>query len=229
MKYYTTTIRSRFPKEKKVLGHANGEFVKDREIYFPRITHGEVISDAPVFDYFHLESYGPAEEWEWRLQDVHRLIGEAPAVSAWYISDRLKKVISRHHIAEAYHFYATKLLYKGEKLDYWMFHYGILGKSFEKDAMVDFSKSIFLDGNNQSVAVGNYAEFQREGQRVRIETSSELATQKLILKRPVDFIPMFGINNSDEVMSEKLKQAIEAENIEGLEFKELPYEIVIDG
>ena len=58
MKYYKTKIKRIFDKENKVLGHANGEFVPNGRFYFDRIGNGEIIEDAPVFDYFHLQSFG---------------------------------------------------------------------------------------------------------------------------------------------------------------------------
>ncbi|RAW02586.1 hypothetical protein [Pseudochryseolinea flava] len=144
MKYYQTKIKSSFPEVDKILGYANGVLVENRELYFPRISNSEVIYDAPVFDYFYLQTYDPKEDAEWRLQDVHGFSGEYPAVSAWYVSDRFKELITRHNIAKAFHFYATKLKFKDEKLAYWMFHYGILGHSFDPNTMIDFNRSIFL-------------------------------------------------------------------------------------
>ena len=57
MKYYKTKIKRIFDKENKVLGHANGEFVPNGRFYFDRIGKDEIIEDAPIFDYFHLQSF----------------------------------------------------------------------------------------------------------------------------------------------------------------------------
>ena len=57
MKYYKIDFKSIFEEENKVLGHANGEFVPNGAFYFDRIGNGEIIEDAPVFDYFHLQSF----------------------------------------------------------------------------------------------------------------------------------------------------------------------------
>ena len=45
MKYYKIDYKDIFKEENKVLGQANGEFVRKDEI----------IEDTPVFDYFHLQ------------------------------------------------------------------------------------------------------------------------------------------------------------------------------
>ena len=56
MKYYKIDYKGIFEEENKVLGQANGEFVPNGAFYFDRIGNGEIIEDAPVFDYFHLQS-----------------------------------------------------------------------------------------------------------------------------------------------------------------------------
>lgn len=230
MKYYKVNIKRRFPEQDRVLGHANGEFVSEGKSYFSRMGDGEIILDAPVFDYFHLQSYGPKEEWEWRLQDVHGFIGEYPTGASWYISDRFKRLLKNFCIAEGHHFYATRLLYKGEKLDYWIFQYAIKNKTYVKDAVIDFEKSIFYNEVDDTlINVENYDEFKVERKKIEEGSnySKDLITKKLVLKNRVDFLPLFGINNSGEIVSENLKQAIEEANLIGLEFKELNYEVEV--
>ncbi|WGU68982.1 hypothetical protein QIU19_03590 [Capnocytophaga canimorsus] len=135
MKYYKLKMKRRFEEEDKVLGHANGEFVPNGAFYFDRIGEGEIIENAPVFDYFHLQSFGEEKDWEWRLQDVHGYMGEYPTHCIWYISDKLKTLLENFKIAPKYHFYETRLLYKGEKLKYWIFQFPIdyfLNVNYEK-------------------------------------------------------------------------------------------------
>lgn len=57
MKYYKTKIKRIFDKENKILGQANGEFVPNGAFYFDRMRKREIIEDAPIFDYFHLQSF----------------------------------------------------------------------------------------------------------------------------------------------------------------------------
>ena len=57
MKYYKIDYKGIFKEENKVLGQANGEFVPNGRFYFDRIRKDEIIEDAPVFDYFHLQSF----------------------------------------------------------------------------------------------------------------------------------------------------------------------------
>src|SRR5690242_16669987 len=112
MKYYVVDIVTIFPNEERVLGHANGKLVPNGSTFFDRMDDGEIINDAPVLDYFYLESFGRKEDWEWRRQDAHGFIGEYPASAGWYISDRLKTLLEDSKFAQPYHFYPTRLLYK---------------------------------------------------------------------------------------------------------------------
>ena len=64
MKYYKIDYKGIFEEENKVLGQANGEFVPNGRFYFDRIGNGEIIEDAPVFDYFHLQGFDKKNFWE---------------------------------------------------------------------------------------------------------------------------------------------------------------------
>ena len=121
MKYYKITDIS-LDLEQKSKGlvadvpSANGEFVPNGRCYFDTIGNGEIIEDAPVFDYFHLQSFGKNKDWEWRLQDVHGFMGVGSIIAGWYISDKLKSLLEKFRIAPKYHFYETRLLYKEDLL-----------------------------------------------------------------------------------------------------------------
>lgn len=230
MKYYKLSIIRRFPQEDKVLGHANGVFVTNGKAYFQRIGNGEVIPDAPVFDYFHLQSYGIPEEWEWRLQDVHSFIGDGSIINGWYISDKCKKLFEQFNIAKGFHFYATKLLYKGEKLNYWIFQIAAEENGISNKSYVDYQKSIFFDEEKGVlVEVKDYSEFKiaRDKIEQKSDYEKDLITKRIVLKEHVDHIPMFCINNSGEIVSERLKTAIENEGLVGFIFSDLEYPVEI--
>jgi hypothetical protein len=227
VKYYAIDIVTIFPNKEHVLGHANGKLVPNGSAFFERMDKGEIINDAPVLDYFYLESFGRQEDWEWRLQDAHGFIGEYPASANWYISDRFKNLLENFQFSQPRHFYPTKLLYKGQKLDYWILQYGIDGN---KDDVIDFNRSEFLDEHaGVSVHVNDFAQFDPVRRNVK-KTSGykkDLATKKLALKQAFDFVILFGVNNSGKIVSEKLKKSIEDAGLKGLEFKTLPYEVEI--
>ncbi|WP_309607561.1 hypothetical protein [Flavobacterium sp.] len=95
MNYYKLTDKS-IDLEQKSKGFvadipsANGEFVPNGKNYFDKIGKREIIKNTPIFDYFHLQSYGLEKDWEWKLQDVHGGMGVYPCNGYWYISNDFK-------------------------------------------------------------------------------------------------------------------------------------------
>ena len=160
MKYYVIKVKSNFNEEDRILGRANGENVPNGKYFFEQMGKGEIIKDAPIFDYFHLESFDKREYWEWRLQDVHEYIGVGSIISGWYISDDFKILLDNFIIASQYYFYETRLLFKREKLKYWIFQFPI-----EPLKNIDFQESTFvLDGDEKIysfLSVADYLTFYR--------------------------------------------------------------------
>jgi hypothetical protein len=206
---------------RKSIGDANGEFVSDGRYYFDRIGKGEIIYDAPVFDYFHLESFDKQEYWEWRLQDVHGFIGVGSIMTAWYISNDFKLLLENFEIATKYHFYETKLLYKGEKLKYWIFQFPI-----EPLKNIDFQKSIFiLDGEDTMYNFSSEEEYLMFYRNEYKLTKRKLKILTQVLKSSCD---LFLSTNNDKIVTENLKIGIETMGLTGFEFSELDYEVVVD-
>jgi len=219
MKYYKIDFKSGFPEEDRVLGHANGEFVPNGKLYFDRMEKGEIIYDVPILEYFHLQSFGPKEEWEWRVQDVHGFIGTGSILSGWYISDRFKKLLDKFSIA-SHRFYATKLLYKGEKLDYWIFQFPL--NAYQN---LDFSKStLFLKDTHEIInGISSWEEFHAAKRKYKKEMNQKLILKKGVFSTYFDF--SYNIIGGDNLVSEKLKNAIQEAGLESLEFFELEYEV----
>lgn len=220
IKYYKIDFKGIFEEEDKVLGHANGQFVPNGAFYFDRIGEGEIIEDAPIFDYFHLQSFGEEKDWEWRLQDIHGYMGEYPIHCIWYISDKLKNLLENFNIAPKYHFYETRLLYKGEKLKYWIFQFPLdyfLNVIYEKSFFSIPNENILFNfKNREEFLTAHRAEYKK--------TKRKLITKKICFSANYDLIA----NNIDILCSERLKQAIEENNITGFEFFELDYKVVIE-
>ena len=126
MKYYKIKRKTQFPELGRIASGAEGKNVPEKE-YFDRIGKREIIENTPIFDYFILESFEKEKYWEWALFDVHDFIGVGSIMCGWYISDKLKSVLENFRIAPKYHFYETRLLYKGEKFKYWIFQFPIGG------------------------------------------------------------------------------------------------------
>lgn len=235
MKYYELEYRHFFDKndgkKRRQIGEANGEKVPNGKHYFDRMGDGEIIKDAPVFDYFYLKSFDKPQFWEWRLQDIHGFIGEYPTGGASYISDRFKNLLEQFNIAKGFWFYPTKLLYKEVKHDYWIFQYATIEDGIDNTFYLDYQKSEFLDPDGNSlIAVTNFEEFHTKRKQIQRESEYEkdIIPKKIVLNKDLDFIPMYGIINSGIIISERLKEAIEEAKLEGFEFLELDYEVVVE-
>ena len=226
MKYYKIDYKGIFKEENKVLGQANGEFVPNGAFYFDRMRKREIIEDAPVFDYFHLQSFDKKIFWEWRLQDVHGFIGKFPMFCIWYISDKLKLVLEKFKIAPKYHFYETRLLYKEEKFKYWIFQFIASYRRLNKMQFVNFSQSIF-HANNENYVFNSYENWSDKKDEIYDECKEKLILKKVVLTESFDFFPLIPIS-SDIIVSENLKQAIEENGIVGFEFFEIDYEVVAE-
>ena len=198
----------------------NGEFVPNGKEYFDRIGNGEIIRNSPIFNYFHLQSFGSKEEWEWRLQDVHDFTGVGSIMTGWYISDDFKVLLENFKIAPDYHFYETKLLYKGTKLKYWIFQTPL--NPFQN---LDFQKCEFMLKDETSVytflSKDEYLLFYKKQYR---ETKRKLGSKKIVFRGNYDFV--INPNTNDKLVSENLKNAIETMKLEGLEFSEIDYDVV---
>ncbi len=55
----------------------------------------------------------------------------------------------------------------------------------------------------------------------------DLITKRLILNEEVDFIALFGINKSGEIISSRLKSSIEEAGLKGFIFSALDYEVEV--
>jgi hypothetical protein len=220
MKYYKIDYQSIFNTKEEVLGHANGEFVVNGKEYFDRIGTGEIIKDAPVFDYFHLQSYGPKNEWEWRLQDVHGFIGVGSIMTGWYISNDFKLLLENFKVAPDCYFYETKLLYKGEKLKYWIFQTPIF--PFEN---LNFQECEFILKDDVNTYIFDskeeYLLFYKKNYR---ETKRKLGSKIIFFKEYYDYV--VNPNTGDKLVSENLRKAIETMKLEGLEFFEIDYHVI---
>jgi hypothetical protein len=217
--YFRIKIKSFYGE--RIASDANGEFVPNASAYFSRIRKGEILFDAPVFDYFHLQSFDKEEFWDWKLCDIHGGGWEYPGNNNWYISDKLKLLMEHFKITPQYYFYESRLLYRGEKLKYWIFQFIAAYGKFNKMKCVDFSKSIFaLDEklfyyNSIEDYVDKSGDFYEK-----------LKIKKITLNSTYDFIPLNPIN-SDIIVSERLRTALEINEIEGFEFSELDYEVIV--
>jgi len=228
--FYTIECRSVVDFGERVVPRANGTLVWEGEHYFARMQNQELIDNVPVFDHFFLQTTDTLkpETWEWLIQDVHRFSGrEKPPIIGWFISDYFRQVLEQFVIAPPYRFYPAKLKYKNSKLDYFIFN--LLWIKLETIIDFDALKFSIAEGYPKE-KVGPYNQPIRnksELDEVKIsfyKQKKELQLDSVVVTEYFDFVPLYGIN-SDIIITERLKQAIEKSRIEGVIIKEAPYQI----
>jgi hypothetical protein len=224
MIYYKIGVKIHY--NERIASAVNGKNVLDNDYFFSKIRKGEIISDAPIFDYFVLESYDNEDYWEWSLFDVFNGMGDFPHNGNWYISNKLKGLLEKFKIANPYHFYETKFLFKEEKLKFWIFQFIAAYRKINKMQYVDFTKSHFKV-NDQNYNFNSYEEWSNTNGIIYDKYKLDVKPQKVCLNQNIDFIPLNPIS-SDIICSENLRNAIQENEITGFEFLELEYEVVIE-
>ncbi|MDY3548974.1 hypothetical protein PG291_10200 [Riemerella anatipestifer] len=230
MKYYKLYVK-RFYDNDMIATNANGSKIANGDNYFWRMDKGEIIIDAPTFDYFYLESFDKKEYWDWILCDVYNFIGESSQIPGWLISKKLKEILEKYKIAEPHFYYLSKLLYQEQKLDYYIFQFS--GKDFRLPLTnyIDFNKSLFYDPNHKiDFTVSNEKELLFQQEKILEESGFDVINvpiKKLFINDDIHFISMQNFLG-DKIVSEKLKQSLEENGIIGFEFSELEYEIVVE-
>ncbi|MET3047350.1 hypothetical protein [Flavobacterium covae] len=226
MKYYKIAIRSFYGD--RIVSSAN--FINNlNENYFKKIGDGEIIIDAPIFDYFFLESFDKKKYWDWKLFDVHPFIGESSSMlGSLLISKRAKTIFDKFNISNPHYFYSSNLIFENDKYDYFIFQF--TGKLLFKELAkyISFSKSEFLNPALKTlVSFKNIDDYIEKSEELYFEKDIDFVKKKIVLNEKLDYFPMqsFFIDN---IVSENLKEAIEENNITGFEFSELDYEIIID-
>jgi hypothetical protein len=227
MKYYKIDIKGHYREVGRIASDANGDNVPNSEILFRKMKDGKK-SNLPVLDYFFLQSFDKKEFWEWILCDVYSFTHNAGWIRGWFISQKLKLLLDNFNLPNPYYFYPSKLLYKGEKLDYCIFQFtgDLTYKEIAK--YIDYKKSRFLNpSTNAIVDFVDIDDYSQQSNYLHFEKKIDLVLKKIVLEKEFDFFPTRTFLK-DDLVSEQLKNAMEENGIEGFEFSELDYEVVVE-
>lgn len=230
MKYFKLNLQVN-NLNNRIVSSVDGEKIPNVDFFFNKLRDGDFIINPPVFDYFYLKSFDEKSFWDFKLNDVHSFINQGSQIKGLFISEKLKKIFEKHILANPYQFYLSKLLYKFDSYDYYIFQFAG-NMTFENFLLnINFKKSIFYNPKSEEdVFVINNKEFIDNYKRIYKENDSLeliLKNRKLVLNEAFDFFPMATFMK-DNIVSNKLKKAIEDNNIQGFEFSELDYNVVID-
>lgn len=210
----------------------NIHLFNNREIYLDNF-----ILDDILWDYFRLvDTYNDDDDWI--LLDSYRArrVKDAyVAVKGFLLSQRFKCLLEKFLIATPYRFYPSKLMFQGEKLDYFLFQLARpnlegfdiqKSKFFEIDLKDDRHKLVlpnYKDWGSFIDAALKYKAYTHtrvsEYRVITIQSSKRIFLEASMNQyADIFYFPTFG---SGIVVSEALKQAIEKQKITGVMFREL--------
>jgi len=222
MKYYSLKLKlwddsvlDDRTKDPKVYPRANGDRISNNNGFlttsgnFGKIYFENYVDEAPVFDYFYLYNLTSQKEYDWILLDAYDYIGQnIPSCRGFLVSKKFKETLERFEIAKPFRFYESRLMYQGEKLEYYIFH---LAQNEWNEFNPKLS-SFHTDGQKlEGVIKGN-----RELKKIlRIHPNVNM---KIHLNELFDifFFAQFGY-----VISENLKTEIEKMGLNDFEFIKL--------
>ena len=188
-----------------------------------KISYGKYVdAAAEVFDHFSLASLSHSSGYDWILLDAYDFIGAVVPVESFglLVSPKLRGVLETFRIAPPHRFYPAKLLYRGDKLDYFVFH-----PAHDKWANLVWERSEFTLRHRKTRetepygrAIRDYEDYNTQDKAAR-DTGRILAVSKACVRSHADLL--FEYDRNCLAVSEPLKNAIESEGITGLETEPL--------
>lgn len=207
--------------------YANGKYLNHLNLFHSgKIYQNNFVSDDLCLDYFVLGD-GDGNIDDWVLMDVHtvsRFTDARVSVKGFLASIKLKEIITSFKISEPFRFYPSKLMYQGKKIDYFLFQMArenLEGFNFKKSQLfeIDLINPTYKKQLDMPL---DERQFLRQiitgGKRLKREKPNKRLLLEAVMENYCD---IFYFTTTGIVVSELLKNEIEAQNITGLEFKKV--------
>lgn len=202
------------------LPYASGHTVNNAEKYFdPQLlSYYSILKSPPIFDYFSLISISKDGPNESALLDFYEFAGIlSPQINGLLISERFKKLLDQYVMPQNTMFYPAKLMYHGDKLNYYIFNY-----TFDYLAKLDYEHSTWQYSNSK-YGVFNLSQgctdlnFKILNEKHYIKQSlSDTIESNIFLKKAYfkDYVDLISVDGCARyAISERLKNAIVDANI----------------
>ena len=172
-----------------------------------------IVENTPVFDYFILGDGSSRKKFDWIRLDMY---GVFALGGGFLVSERFKDTISTFRLTR-HKFYPAKLMYKGQKLDYYLFQLGeglpiIYEKcnyQVEHEIMIMTAQDLQIY-DKESFNL-RWIELKREGKRLNIKD--------FVFSKYYDY---FISRELFKIVSEPLKNTLEAAGLtEGWKFEDI--------
>lgn len=222
MNIYHLKIKRQREGDRRLYPSADGSDVPDNGHIFRKLSGFDEIpppAEIPLLDYFTLTSFEVKTRWEWILCDAMNFQGKYPMSCEMFVSEKFKKLLESFNLGN-HAFYESRLMFKGEKLTYFIFKQ-------DEDVLVDFSKSKFRleKGMLRPTPLEDFEGIINSKKELR-EIEKQLEDKYLKFKKMAFLAPqtdMFLIRELPKLgISERLKNEIENAGITGIEIS--PFE-----
>jgi hypothetical protein len=196
-----------------------------------KIENGEKMMRDTPFNYFQTMYWSEEEReiYEWILLDIYTNIGNM-GLSGILVSEKSKQLLEQFSLSAAYSFYPADFVYKGESYNYYLF---ATNQDFLKDMLVPEKSEFWLRNledrislipySGTKITIDNYLELDNE----YYEKGYDFRLRKAIVREKLDYYSSRDFFQDFFIVSERLKNAIEAAGFEGIEFKELDIEFEV--
>lgn len=182
-----------------------------------------------TFDYLKLYDNFSAtpDTSEGNLSDVYfnfldmQCLGRYPLL----ISTKVKELLESVKLPKQDCFYAAKLLFQGNKLDYYVYMpYDTCFNSLMLWDLSEFSTREGVDINDYTGPKLNLENFMSIENDYYINKGITINHKKIVLKEDYDFFFASTFNTGSFVVSARLKEKMEQHHIFGVTFDEVPFE-----
>ena len=181
------------------------------------------------FDYLVPHDFGDPvpEEGPQIIVDYHTWLGESP-VGAWLmpVSVRFKNLLEAFNLTSS-KFYTAKVLFGDVYHDYFVWQ--LLYDSYLE--FMDFERTVFNNLNNfrklknPPLVTKSFSSIDEVQNHARKNWKRKWNFHKIVMKPKFKDIDLCTFPKLGEIVSERLKTAIEAAGITGVEFEECPVPI----
>ena len=230
MNYYILTY-SHETKEGMFIPSLNGKTVENKEEFFnnKKCTPRTFYDKDYEFDYLTPMEEGEVKEEPKLIADFHMWIEEEPRRGLFFpISKKFKDILERYNQPE-HRFYNAKVLFQKKKYSYFVWR--VLSRKYEE--YIDFDKTVYnnLSFSRKLLQEKLVIKQFRSDKEVRTYSKAEWDYdwnyERLVMKpsfKDLDYCYVYKLGDGN-IVSERLKTAIEEAGLTGIRFEPVPIPI----
>ena len=229
MKYYLFNYQSNI--NGIISPGLSGNTVKNYQDFFnnKKCTPTTFYDKEYEFDYLTPLPFGEGETEPQIIADFHLWINKRPMKGKFYpISKKFKEILEQHTQFD-HRFYKARVLFKGEYFPYFVWR--ILSKKYQE--YIDFDKTRYNNLNtwrklkHDKLEVKQFSSYDKMDKYSEDNWDYDWNYERLVMKpsfRDLDYCYIFGLGNGN-IVSERLKIAIEEAGLTGIRFEPVPIPI----